>query len=417
MDKIKIKGSANLFGSINIPGSKNAALPIMVSSLLSKENLNLYNLPKLQDTNSMISLLKSFGVSVTQKNNTLTLNSQNLKNNIADYDLVRKMRASILVLGPLLSRFREAKISLPGGCAIGTRPIDIHLDGLSKLGVDFEINNGFVMGRVKKKLFGATITLSFPSVGATESIMMAATQAEGISIINNAAQEPEINDLAKCLNKMGAKISGAGSSSIKIVGVNKFYQADHSIMNDRIVAGTYIIAAVMLNKKFTVNNINFNHLNSLIEILKLMGANLKNDENSITILPSEKIYGINIQTAPFPGFPTDLQAQLMALMSLAEGSSQITEKIFENRFMHVSELNRLGAKIKIKNDTAYIEGSRKFKGAQVMASDLRASVSLVLAALCADGETQVNRVYHLDRGYEKIEETLGKCGPTIIREK
>jgi UDP-N-acetylglucosamine 1-carboxyvinyltransferase len=417
MDKIKIKGDANLFGSINIPGSKNAALPVMVSSLLSKENLNLHNLPKLQDMNSMISLLRNFGVSVNQNNNTLTLNSQNLKNSTASYDLVRKMRASILVLGPLLSRFRKANISLPGGCAIGTRPIDIHLDGLSKLGVDFEIDNGFVKGRVKGKLTGTTITLTFPSVGATENIMMAAAQADGISIINNAAQEPEIIDLAVCLNKMGAKISGAGSNSIKIVGVNDFYQADHSIMTDRIVAGTYIIAAVMLNKEFTVKNINSNHLNSLIETLKSMGANLKIDESSITILPSNKIYGTNIETAPYPGFPTDLQAQVMALMSLAEGTSQITEKIFENRFMHVSELNRLGANIKIKNDTAYIEGGRKFKGAQVMASDLRASVSLVLAALCAEGETQVNRVYHLDRGYEKIEETLGKCGPSIIREK
>ena len=327
------------------------------------------------------------------------------------------MRASILVLGPLLSRFKKAKSSLPGGCAIGTRPIDIHLDGLNKLGVDFEIDKGFVRGCVKRKLIGETITLSFPSVGATENIIMAATQAEGISIINNAAQEPEIYDLAECLNKMGAKISGAGSSSIKIVGVNKFYQTDYSIMSDRIVAGTYIIAAVMLNKEFTVKNINPHHLYSLIEILISMGANLKIFENYITILPSKKIYGINIKTAPYPGFPTDLQAQVMALMSMAEGPSQITEKIFENRFMHVSELNRLGANIKIKNDTAYIEGGKKFKGAQVMASDLRASVSLVLAALCAEGETQVNRVYHLDRGYEKIEKTLGKCGPIIIREK
>jgi UDP-N-acetylglucosamine 1-carboxyvinyltransferase len=365
----------------------------------------------------MISLLKSFGVSVNQNDNILTFNSQNLKNNIADYDLVRKMRASILVLGPLLSRFKEAKISLPGGCAIGTRPIDIHLEGLSKLGVDFKIDNGFVRGRVKSKLIGTTMTLDFPSVGATENIMMAASKAEGVSIINNAAREPEINDLANCLNKMGSKIYGAGTHSIKIVGVNNFLQTDYSIMTDRIVAGTYIIAAVMLNKRFTVININPNHLKSLIETLKSMSANLQINENSITILPSNKIKGTKIQTAPYPGFPTDLQAQIMSLMSLADGSSQITEKIFENRFMHVSELNRLGANIKIKKDTAYIEGGRKFRGAPVMASDLRASVSLVLAGLCAEGETQINRVYHLDRGYEKIEETLGKCGPSITREK
>ena len=417
MDKIIIKGKADLFGSINIPGSKNSALPILVSSLLNKEEIKLNNIPELLDINSMINLLKNFGVSIKKTGSTISLNSYVLKNNIADYDLVRKMRASILVLGPLLSRFNEVKISLPGGCAIGTRPIDIHLNGLNKLGVDFVAENGFVIGRVRTKLKGAKINLPFSSVGATENIMMAAIKADGVTIINNAAKEPEIVDLAHCLIKMGANISGEGTSSILIKGVKNLHQTEHTIMFDRIVAGTFVIAAVMLNKEFIVKNISTNYLESLIEILTNMGANLKIGNNFINILPAKKIVGIKVETAPYPGFPTDLQAQLMALMSLALGKSQISEKIFENRFMHVPELNRLGAKIKVKNDTAFIEGGRTFKGAQVMASDLRASVSLVLAALCSEGETVVNRVYHLDRGYEKIEETLGKCGPSIIREK
>ena len=365
----------------------------------------------------MLSLLENFGVLVKKNTRHVILNASNLQNNIADYELVRKMRASILVLGPLLTRFKETKISLPGGCAIGTRPIDIHLDSLSKLGVEFEIENGFVKANVKNKLIGANINLPFPSVGATENIMMAATKAEGLTIIDNAAKEPEIVDLAHSLIKMGANISGEGTSCILVKGVKNFNQAEHKIMFDRIVAGTFVIAAVMLNKEFIVKNINTSFLESLIQILTKMRANLIIGKNFINILPSEKIIGIKVETAPYPGFPTDLQAQLMALMSLALGKSQISEKIFENRFMHVSELNRLGGNIKVKKDTAFIEGGRIFKGAQVMASDLRASVSLVLAALCAEGETIVNRVYHLDRGYERIEETLGKCGPSIIREK
>ena len=416
MDKIRIFGNADLFGSINIPGSKNAALPILVSSLLSDKLLTLKNLPHLEDIVSMIKLLKNFGISSKVANNELILNSSNIRNNIADYEIVRKMRASILVLGPLLARFNEAKISLPGGCAIGTRPIDIHLDSLNKLGVIFEIQNGFVSGKVKNKLIGANINLSFPSVGATENLMMAASLANGNTLINNPAKEPEILDLEKCLNNMGAKISGSGTNCIKIQGVNSLNDGNHFIMADRIVAGTYVLAAVMRNKKFTVKNIKSKYLIALTNVLKEMNANLQIDENSITVFPTDEILGTNIETAPYPGFPTDLQAQIMSLMSLAKGSSKIVEKIFENRFMHVAELNRLGADIKIKNDTAFINGGRKFKGAQVMASDLRASVSLILAALCAEGETVVHRVYHLDRGYEKIEETLGKCGPKMIRE-
>ena len=417
MDKLIIQGESDLFGSIDIPGSKNASLPILVASLLSEKNLNLTNIPKLQDVKSMILLLRSFGVKINENDSKLTLNAKNLKNNIADYDLVRKMRASILVLGPLLARFKKAKISLPGGCSIGTRPIDIHLNSLNKLGINFEIENGFISGLVKNELIGNIIDLPFPSVGATENIMMAAILAKGKTIINNAAKEPEIIDLGECLNSMGAKIIGHGTNTIIIEGVNKLHDSSYDIMFDRIVAGTYILAAVMINKKFTVKNIKPKYLESLIQTIIKMKANLIVNDNDITILPSKKIIGINIETAPYPGFPTDLQAQIMALMCMANGPSTIKEKIFENRFMHVSELNRLGANIKIKKDTAYVEGNKQFKGAQVMASDLRASVSLVLAGLCAKGETTVNRVYHLDRGYEKIEETLGIYGPIIRREK
>jgi len=417
MDKLIIQGESDLFGSIDIPGSKNATLPILVASLLSEKNLNLTNIPKLQDVKSMIQLLRSFGVKINENNSKLTLNAKNLKNNIADYDLVRKMRASILVLGPLLARFKKAKISLPGGCSIGTRPIDLHLNSLNKLGINFEIENGFISGLVKNELIGNIIDLPFPSVGATENIMMAAILAKGKTIINNAAKEPEIIDLGECLNSMGAKIIGHGTNTINIEGVNSLHDSSYDIMFDRIVAGTYVLAAVMINKKFTVNNIKSKYLESLIQTLIKMKANLMVNDNDITILPSKKIIGINIETAPYPGFPTDLQAQIMALMCMANGSSTIKEKIFENRFMHVSELNRLGANIKIKKDIAYVAGNTKFKGAQVMASDLRASVSLVLAGLCAKGETTVNRVYHLDRGYEKIEETLGIYGPIIRREK
>ena len=417
MDKLIIQGESDLFGSIDIPGSKNASLPILVASLLSEKNLNLTNIPKLQDVKSMILLLRSFGVKINENDSKLTLNAKNLKNNIADYDLVRKMRASILVLGPLLARFKKAKISLPGGCSIGTRPIDIHLNSLNKLGINFEIENGFISGLVKNELIGNIIDLPFPSVGATENIMMAAILAKGKTIINNAAKEPEIIDLGECLNSMGAKIIGHGTNTINIEGVNSLHDSSYDIMFDRIVAGTYVLAGVMINKKFTVKNIKSKYLESLIQTLIKMKANLMVNDNDITILPSKKIIGINIETAPYPGFPTDLQAQIMALMCMANGPSTIKEKIFENRFMHVSELNRLGANIKIKKDTAYVEGNKQFKGAQVMASDLRASVSLVLAGLCAKGETTLNRVYHLDRGYEKIEETLGIYGPIIRREK
>ena len=417
MDKLIILGKSDLYGSIRIKGSKNSALPLLVSSLLSDEDLILQNLPELDDVNNMEKLLKGYGVDIIKNKNNITLNSKNIKNRIADYDIVRKMRASILIFGPLLSKFGEATISLPGGCAIGTRPIDIHLEGLKKLGATIKIENGFVHGKANNFLFGESIRLPYPSVGATENILMASVLAKGRTIIENAAREPEIEDLANCLNFMGAKIIGAGSNIIKVVGVDKLFKASHTIMSDRIAAGTFIILAVMLNKRFEVKNINTKHLTSLIIILKEMGVKLNIKNESIEILPSKKLKGLKIETAPYPGFPTDLQAQMMALMSIVDGNSQITEKIFENRFMHVPELNRLGADIKVIKETAYIKGNKNFKGAQVMASDLRASVSLVLAALSAKGKTVINRVYHLDRGYEKIEKTLGNQGPNIKREK
>ncbi len=417
MDKLQVIGKATLTGSITVPGSKNAALPIMIASLLSENGLHLKNLPVLQDILTMKQLLENFGIKISKKHSQTFFDSSNINNSIADYDLVRKMRASILVLGPLIARFKKAKISLPGGCAIGTRPIDIHLNGLEKLGVKFSIENGFVSAEVKKNLIGAYIKLSFPSVGATENIMMAASMADGKTIIENAAREPEIEDLAKCLNKMGAKIIGAGTAQIIIQGVKSLSKSEHTIISDRIVAGTYIIAAIMLNNEFTIKKIKPNLLSSPLEVLQNMGAKLDIGSDFIKVLPSSNIRGIALETRPYPGFPSDLQAQIMALMSVAKGNSQIKEMIFENRFMHVSELNRLGACIKIKKDVAYIKGRRKLKGTKVMASDLRASVSLVLAGLYAEGKTTINRLYHLDRGYEKIEETLGKCGPIITRLK
>ena len=417
MDRIIITGKANLFGSISVKGSKNAALPILVSSLLSKEDLELYNVPEFEDIRNMKKILMQYGILMKENSTQLTINAKDITNQVADYDIVRKLRASILILGPLLSRFKKARISLPGGCAIGTRPIDIHLDGLSKLGAIINIENGFVNAEVAGNLMGNYIKLSFPSVGATENILMTSIFAKGKTIIDNAAKEPEIIDLANCLKSMGAKIVGEGTHQIVIEGITKLQKAKHIILSDRIVAGTYIIAAVMLNKKFEVNNLISSHLTALIKLLRKMGANLEVNRDSIIIAPSLKLHGIKIETAPYPGLPTDLQAQLMALMSIVDGNSQIKETIFENRFMHVSELNRLGADIKVKKETAFIKGNRKFKGAQVMASDLRASVSLVLAGLCAEGNTIINRVYHLDRGYEKIEETLGKCGPIIKRQK
>ena len=417
MDKLIISGNSKISGSINVHGSKNSALPIIVSSLLSEKSLYLSNVPYVVDVLNLIKLLKNYGVKISHNKNKLQINPEKIKNLSADYDVVRKMRASILILGPLLSRFGEARISLPGGCAIGTRPIDIHLSGLSKLGANFEIQNGFVVGNVKSQLVGNKIKLPFPSVGATENILMASVLAKGETKILNAAREPEIEDLSSCLIKMGAKIEGQGTNTIYVQGVTTLKKAQHQIISDRIVAGTFIIAALMLNSNLEIKKINTLYLKSLINILKKMGANLKINQNSIKVLKGPKLKSASVSTSPYPGFPTDLQAQLMSLMCLSNGKSKIKETIFENRFMHVPELNRLGANITVEKDTATILGNQKFKGAQVMASDLRASISLVLAAMNANGQTILNRVYHLDRGYENIEKTLSNLGVKIKRKK
>jgi len=417
MDKLIIKGGSKISGSIDVHGAKNSALPIIVSSLLSEKTLKLSNVPNVVDVLNLIKLLKNYGVKIEHKKNKLKITPSKIKNLSADYDVVRKMRASILILGPLLSRFGEARISLPGGCAIGTRPIDIHLAGLSKLGANFEIQNGFVVSSVKSQLIGNKIKLPFPSVGATENILMASVLAKGETKILNAAREPEIEDLSNCLIKMGAKIEGHGTKTIFVQGVTNLKKAEHEIISDRIVAGTYIIAALMLNSALEINNFNTIYLKSLIDILDKMGAKLKVNRNSIKVFKGSKLKSTSISTSPYPGFPTDLQAQLMSLMCVSDGKSKIKETIFENRFMHVPELNRLGANITVEKDTATILGNQTFKGAQVMASDLRASISLVLAAMNANGQTTLNRVYHLDRGYENIEKTLGSLGVKIKRKK
>ena len=417
MDKLIIKGGSKISGSVNVHGSKNAALPIIVSSLLSEKTLKLSNVPNVVDVLNLIKLLKNYGVKIEYKKDKLEINPNKIKNISADYDVVRKMRASILILGPLLSRFGEARISLPGGCAIGTRPIDIHLKGLSKLGANFEIQNGFVVGGVTSQLIGNKIKLPFPSVGATENILMASVLAKGETKIVNAAREPEIEDLSNCLIKMGAKIEGQGTKTILVQGVTNLKKVEHQVISDRIVAGTYIIAALMLNSSLEIKNFNTVYLKSLINILKKMGAKLKVNKNSIKVFKGSKLKSTSLSTSPYPGFPTDLQAQLMSLMCLSDGKSKIKETIFENRFMHVPELNRLGANITVEKDTATIIGNQTFKGAQVMASDLRASISLVLAAMNANGQTTLNRVYHLDRGYENIEKTLGSLGAKIKRQK
>ena len=357
------------------------------------------------------------GSKINFTNNNLVIDNKKQSKNFASYSLVKTMRAGILVLGPLLAKFGKAKVSLPGGCAIGTRPVDIHLDALSKLGVKYKIVQGYVHATAPKGLIGNKIKFSKISVGATENLIIAASLAKGTTTLNNCAIEPEIKDLVNFLKKLGCNIKWTAKRSLKIIGVQKVKEITYSIMFDRIEAGTYLIAAAATEGNLKIKNIKTSIIKTEINILKKIGAKVIVKKDEIQIIGNKNIKGINIKTAPYPGFPTDLQAQMMALMSLANGNSQIKENIFENRFMHVPELNRLGAKIRVKKDVAFISGSRNFKGAQVMASDLRASVSLVLAALCAEGESEINRVYHLDRGYEKIENTLGKLGPSIKRKK
>ena len=416
MDKISILGGKTLEGTITISGSKNAALPILVSSLLTREISNLDNVPNLLDITTMKELLISLGIKIVAEEKSLFLEPSNNISTHADYELVRKMRASVLVLGPLLARFGEAEVSLPGGCAIGSRPVDIHINALKKMGAKLEIKDGYIKASVpNKKLVGADITFPKVSVGATENIIMAACLAKGKTIIRNAALEPEIDDLITVLNKMGANVYRSDSNKIEVEGVISLKGFSHSVMPDRIEAGTYAMAAVITAGRIELLKAEEKYLKNVVKYLNRVGAKIESTNNGINIEGPKVINNIDMKTEVYPGFPTDLQAQAMALMSVAEGSSVIEESIFENRFMHIAELVRFGANIKNKGVKAHIVGCKALNGAQVMATDLRASSSLILAGLRAEGETIINRVYHLDRGYENLEKKLSMCGANIRR--
>ena len=416
MDKISILGGKTLEGTITISGSKNATLPILASSLLTSEKSNLSNVPNLLDVITMKELLSSLGIKINANQKSLFLEPGNNISTHADYELVRKMRASVLVLGPLLARYGEAEVSLPGGCAIGSRPVDIHIDALKKMGANIEIKDGYIKAKVpNKRLIGADISFAKVSVGATENIIMAASLAEGKTIIRNAALEPEIDDLISVLNKMGANINRLDNNQIEVEGVNNLKGFSHSVMPDRIEAGTYAMAAVITGGQIQLLNAEKKYLINVIKYLIKVGAKIQYNVDGILIEGPKIIKNTDIKTEVYPGFPTDLQAQAMALMTVAKGSSVIEESIFENRFMHIAELVRFGANIKISGFKAHIKGYNKLNGAQVMATDLRASSSLILAALKAEGETIINRVYHLDRGYENLEKKLSMCGANIRR--
>ena len=417
MQKLEVFGAKKLKGQINISGSKNASLPILAATLLSSKKIYLNNLPKVKDIETMISLLESLGSIVKLKKKKLIINNYKQNKNYASYNLVKTMRAGILVLGPLLAKFRNAKVSLPGGCAIGTRPIDIHLKALSQLGVQYKIINGYVLAAAPRGLIGTRIRFSKISVGATENLIIAASHAKGTTVLKNCAIEPEIKDLVNFLKKIGCKMEWIAKRTIKIVGVNKTNETTYSVMFDRIEAGTYLIAGAITAGNLKIKNIVPNIIKTEINLLRKTGAKISTKKNEIHIIGNKKIKSINIKTSPYPGFPTDLQAQIMVLLCKSNKMSLIKEDIFENRFMHVAELNRMGAKISINGNKAKILGNIDFASAQLMATDLRASVSLVLAALTANGKSIINRIYHLDRGYENIEKKLKKIGAKIKRIK
>ncbi|MDR3326093.1 MAG: UDP-N-acetylglucosamine 1-carboxyvinyltransferase [Rhodospirillaceae bacterium] len=426
MDKIRIVGGTPLRGVINIGGAKNSALALMSACLLTDDILLLSNLSYLVDIVTMTSLLKHHGVSISLSNNntsltshTLELNANKITNTTAPYDLVRKMRASILVLGPLLARCNQVKVSLPGGCAIGTRPVNLHLKALETMGAKIDVQGGYIIASVPSgRLIGSEIIFPHITVGGTENILMAASLADGKTIITNAAREPEVCDLANCLVAMGAKIVGIGTSTLHIEGVDRLYGAQYSIIPDRIETGTYAIAAAITRGNIELIGARRDTIQSVEKVLIESGVEISETPLGIRVNAYDRrIVGVDIMTEPYPGFPTDMQAQLMALMTTAEGASMITETLFENRFMHVPELLRMGAKINVHGSSAIIRGVQKLSGAPVMATDLRASGSLVLAGLIADGETIINRIYHLDRGYERVEEKLAACGANINRIK
>ncbi|MGO4712526.1 UDP-N-acetylglucosamine 1-carboxyvinyltransferase [Bradyrhizobium sp. 2TAF24] len=426
MDRIRIVGGNKLNGTISISGAKNAALPLMTAALLTDETLILDNVPRLADVALLQRILSNHGVDIMSagkrsgdrayQGQTLHISAANIIDTTAPYELVSRMRASFWVIAPLIARMGEAKVSLPGGCAIGTRPVDLLIMALEKLGADIQIDGGYVIARAPKGLIGAEIEFPKVTVSGTHVALMAATLAKGTTVITNAAREPEIVDVADCLNKMGARISGAGTSRIVIEGVAKLHGARHEVLPDRIETGTYAMAVAMTGGDVLLAGARPELLQSALDVLSEAGAVVTPTNEGIRIARNGAgINPVTVSTAPFPGFPTDLQAQLMALMSRAKGRSQLTETIFENRFMHVQELARFGARIHLDGETATIDGIDKLRGAPVMATDLRASVSLVIAALAAEGETMVNRVYHLDRGFERLEDKLSACGATIER--
>ncbi len=419
MDKLFISGPCVLKGKVHVSSAKNATLPILVATLLCPYQVKFSAIPDLMDVATILKLLQRMGVKITSMADELIIDATTLDNQHPDYKWVKTMRASVLVLGPLLARYGTASVSLPGGCAIGARPVDIHLMGLEKMGAEIQIENGYIKAKAKK-LKGAVLPLSFPSVGATENLMMAAVLAEGQTIIENAAMEPEIDDLADFLMAQGASIQGAGTSRLVIQGqdISTLKSSrPYQVIGDRIEAATFIIAAIMTKGDVRVEGFNPKHLSYVLEVLIKMGANLEVGENFVHVKPAKDLKGLMIETLPYPGFPTDIQAQMMALMSIVSGNSVVSETIFENRFMHVPEMARMGSNITLKGNAALIEGVSSLSAAPVMCTDLRASAALVLCALVAHGKSEIQRVYHLDRGYEKIDEKLTKLGATIERVK
>jgi UDP-N-acetylglucosamine 1-carboxyvinyltransferase len=418
MDKLAIIGGRPLYGEVAISGAKNSALKVMAAALLTDEKLTLTNVPQLADVDMLARLLTQHGALIDFTDGTLTLHAKDIISTEAPYDLVRKMRASFNVLGPLLAREGKAKVSLPGGCAIGARPVDLHLKALAAMGAKIELDEGYVIAEAPDGLKGAEITLPFVSVGATEHTMLAAVLAKGATVIENAAREPEIADLAKCLNAMGAKIEGAGRSSIHIEGVERLHGAEHRVLPDRIETGAYAMAVGATGGELTLTGTDGELLGTALAALKEAGLVIDETDKGLRIKKTEeRCKAVDIVTQPYPGFPTDLQAQFMALMATADGAATIKETIFENRFMHAPELSRMGAKISVDGQNATVRGVARLKGAPVMATDLRASMSLVIAGLAAEGQTMVNRVYHLDRGFERLEEKLQNCGALIERVK
>ncbi|WP_312700229.1 UDP-N-acetylglucosamine 1-carboxyvinyltransferase [Sedimentibacter sp.] len=416
MERIIVRKSVGLNGNIRVDGSKNAILPILAATLLTDEECIIHDVPYLEDVQVMCKLLESLGANVEKEENTLKISVKDIKTCEAPYELISKMRASFLVMGPLLARCNSAKVYMPGGCAIGTRPIDLHLKGFKYLGADVKSESGYV-NAVTDKLTGNDIYLDFPSVGATENIIMAASLADGETVLENAAEEPEIVDLANFLNSMGASIVGAGTKTIRIKGVKKLHKTEHTIIPDRIEAGTYMVLAAATGGNVTIENVVSSHLQPVIAKLREAGATVEEYDDKIKILSDGSIKPVDIKTLPYPGFPTDMQAQFMAMLAIAEGTSIIHETIFENRFMHASELSRMGANVKIEGSSAILKGSSKLSGAKVKATDLRAGAALIIEGLIADGETEITEVYHIKRGYANIIEKLQSIGADIRYEE